>query len=405
MRFKRILTAIFCLIMCFIVSINMSGSVFVAQGSKSLAELENEKRAFEQQINNAKSEAKKIEQRINELKNSKAHQEDLKKQLEKQIQNTKQQIKICNDRIISIQNTINALQSEIDAKNNELERTKELFKKRLRSMYMTGTNGKLLILLGSDDFADYLAKTELTRSVSEYDNALMLKITETIKSINQSKDMVEKQRQEQLSLKKTLDQKQQELNSQIDGVNRVIHNISVQTSELNTQKQEYENAIRQAEKQIENVLKQITALKYNGTVGFLWPVQGYYRISSPFGMRLHPITKTYKMHNGIDIAGGGISGKPILAAEDGQVVIASYNAGGYGNYVMINHGQDDSSNTYATLYAHMTRYTVSVGQSVKKGDVIGYVGSTGASTGPHLHFEIRVNGSPKNPMNYYNNVK
>lgn len=405
MRYKRILAVICCLLLCLFFALNISGSVFVAQGSKSIAELENEKRAFEQEIQRAQNEAKKIEQRIRDLKNSRARQEEIKDQLEKQIENTRQQILICTNRIISIQNTIDALQADIDAKNQEFERTKELFKKRLRCMYMSGANGRLLVLLGADDFADYLAKTELTRSVAEYDNALMLKITEMIESINQTKAEVEKQKQEQVNLKKTLEQKQKQLNSQMGEVNQIIRNISSQTSELNTKKQEYENAIRQAEKKIEEVLKQITALKFQGTVGFLWPVPGYYKINSPFGMRLHPITGTYRMHNGIDISGSGIYGKPILAAEDGQVAIASYNAGGYGYYVMINHGQDDSSNSYATLYAHMTSYTVKVGQSVKKGDVIGYVGSTGDSTGPHLHFEIRINGTPKNPMNYFNSVK
>lgn len=405
MRYKRVLTAMCCFALCFIFAINMSGSVFVAHSSKSLTELENEKRAFEQELQNARNEAKRIEQRINELKNSKAKQEEIKEQLEKQIENTRQQISICTNRIISIQNSIDALQSDIEAKNKEFDHIKELFKKRLRCMYMSGANGQLLILLGADDFADYLARTELTRCVAEYDNALLLKITKIVESINQTKSEVEKQKQEQVNLKKTLEQKQNQLNSQVSEVNQIIRNINSQTSELNAKKQEYENAIRQVEKKIEEVLQQITALKFNGTVGFLWPVPGYYIITSPFGMRVHPITGTYRMHNGIDISGSGILGKPILAAEDGQVVIASYNAGGYGNYVMINHGKDDSSNTYATLYGHMTKYIVSVGQTVKKGDVIGYVGSTGASTGPHLHFEIRVNGTPQNPMNYFNKVK
>ena len=128
---------------------------------------------------------------------------------------------------------------------------------------------------------------------------------------------------------------------------------------------------------------------------------GYHLVTSPYGYRIHPITGKRKFHKGTDISGGNIKGKPIVAMADGVVSIASYNQGGYGNYVMINHGTSSDGNSYVTLYAHMTRYIVSVGQKVTKGQTIGYVGTTGASTGYHLHFEVRVNGNTTNPMSYF----
>ena len=130
------------------------------------------------------------------------------------------------------------------------------------------------------------------------------------------------------------------------------------------------------------------------TGGFLTPVQG--RLSSPFGWRIHPKFKSRKFHNGIDIAAP--MGTPIKAANAGKVIFSGW-YGGYGRVVILDHGQVNGVPT-TTLYAHMSRQKVVVGQSVVRGQTIGLVGSTGYSTGPHLHFEVRINGKPQNPQNY-----
>ena len=133
---------------------------------------------------------------------------------------------------------------------------------------------------------------------------------------------------------------------------------------------------------------------------FQWPLDSKYKtITSPFGYRKHPIYGTRKLHTGVDISGSGINGKPVYAAADGVISVAKYDRS-YGNYVIISHGTATDGKYYQTLYAHMTRDTVSVGQTVKKGQQIGLVGSTGDSTGPHLHFEMRVNGGRVNPLSY-----
>ena len=131
---------------------------------------------------------------------------------------------------------------------------------------------------------------------------------------------------------------------------------------------------------------------------WLWPVNGYYGITSKFGYRYHPLTGVYKMHTGVDVAGSGINRKPIRAANSGTVLKAGYNVG-YGNYVVIDHGGG-----YTTLYGHASSLAVSAGQKVSRGDTIAYVGSTGYSTGPHLHYEIIQNGERKNPLSFYSHI-
>ena len=130
--------------------------------------------------------------------------------------------------------------------------------------------------------------------------------------------------------------------------------------------------------------------------GFVWPLPGYYTLSSLFGGRIHPITGRPNNHTGIDIPAPG--GTPIVAAKSG-VVTKSLHKGSYGSYVVISHSDGTS-----TLYAHMSRRAVSAGQTVKQGQVIGYVGHTGSATGDHLHYEVRVGGSRRDPVSYYKNI-
>jgi murein DD-endopeptidase MepM/ murein hydrolase activator NlpD len=171
---------------------------------------------------------------------------------------------------------------------------------------------------------------------------------------------------------------------------------------FNQQSEENIKAIQAAERAEEQlqaeIRKELSEKGDSEFVGgdFLWPVSGYHMITSKFGMRTHPVTGVYKLHTGVDISGSGINGKPVRAANSGKVLKAGYNSG-YGNYVVIDHGGGCS-----TLYGHASRLNVKVGQKVSRGDVIMYVGSTGYSTGPHLHFEVIKNGEYTNPLSYFN---
>jgi murein DD-endopeptidase MepM/ murein hydrolase activator NlpD len=196
--------------------------------------------------------------------------------------------------------------------------------------------------------------------------------------------------------KTELDERKAELDTQITAAQQLVAEITAEESEYTAAKAELEAQEEAVTKQINQLLAQLAA--QNTTVvsesGYLWPLPGYTSISSYFGYRTHPVTgQVNSFHGGIDIPAP--KNTKILASRSGQVIISAYNSS-YGNYVVLNHG-----NNQVTLYAHMNSRAVSVGDTVKQGQVIGYVGTTGSSTGYHLHFEVRINGTQVNPLQFF----
>jgi murein DD-endopeptidase MepM/ murein hydrolase activator NlpD len=285
----------------------------------------------------------------------------------------------------------------------DLQAQKDTFLARIRAMYISGSDSILTVLLGADDFADYLYQSELLASVTEYDNQIMEQMRKDITKIDRLEAAVEEEQKEILSMREKVDQKRAELGEDMRAMNSVISGLESQQSELEFDVSEYQEQIDELERKIEEAAQAAQQesvennIQYDGSQ-FLWPSPGYYYISSNYGYRWG------RLHKGTDIAGSNIYGTPIIAAADGVVSLVDFNDGGYGYYVMVNHG-NSGGNNYTTLYAHMASWpSVSNGQSVSAGDVLGYVGSSGRSTGPHLHFEIRVNGNAQNPMNYFSSV-
>lgn len=363
-------------------------SVCVMPGLFAGAESNIEKR------NDYREKASALQKEIDALEAEQAENEKIRAKVEEQVENTEQQIMAVSEKLDAINSELAVVEAELDAKNADLENNKVLFKQRLRAMYMTGGgSGELQVLLSADDVADYLSMTELSKSVSRHDETLIKDIVVAVESIQEDYDTIDAKRAEQDAVKQELAATQSELNAQVAKLGELIAESEAKIEDAQSSLDEYNKAIDELNAQIAAATKEGNVnITYGGQ--FTWPCPGYYYISSAFQWRWG------RMHNGVDIAGGGIMGKPIVAAADGIVSVATYNSGGYGNYVMLNHGSD-GGNSYVTVYGHMTRYIVSVGQYVSKGETIGYVGSTGRSTGPHLHFEIRVNGSPQNPMNYF----
>ena len=355
-------------------------------------------------------EQAEIQKEIEALKNDKSAQNAKKEAILRKIDNLQSQINACTAQLDSYDQQTGALQGEIATKYKELDAARFAYMQRLRAIYMSGgiTASGLAVLLSADSLSDFLAKSELTRSINAYDSALNNKLINDVKLIEQKKTEIAVLFAQQDAVKATLDSKKQELDKQVAAVKGEIADINSDMKDLEAQKKANEKAMAELEQAIKDASNVGSDQEYSGR--FLWPVNGYRTVTSPYGYRNHPIYGVWKFHKGIDIAGSGIKGKPILAAADGTVSIAKYNAGGYGYYVMINHGKNaEDGKYYATLYAHMPKLIVSVGKKVKKGDVIGYVGTSGASKGYHLHYEVRRGTSSSgdifydttDPMSYY----
>ncbi len=383
--YKRILSAVLALVLVFTGSYLSCFTAGAASYQSQIKELEQKQAALKEQIDALQGD-------IDE-------QEKLKSALQDQIDVVQNQIDIYNGQIDKLQEKIDKMEAEKTAKEEEIQQKKETFLARIRAVYIAGNDSILTVLLSADDFADYLYQNELLASVTEYDNKVMDKLRDDVAQINELEKQVEAEQEEIRKIKSVVDVKRAELGKNMKSLNAVINKLESQQNQLEFDVDEYQKEIEALEAKIEAAAQAAKdqanqgSIKYDGSQ-FLWPTPGYYYISSNYGYRWG------RLHKGCDIAGSNIYGKPIVAAADGVVTLVDYNAGGYGYYVMVNHG-NSGGNNYVTLYAHMSSQAAYVGKKVSKGDVIGYVGSTGRSTGPHLHFEIRVNGTAQNPLNFF----
>ena len=312
------------------------------------------------------------------------------------------QIDVYNGQLTEVENRLSQIEAQKVQKQNDLESTKQTFMTRLRAMYVSGDNSMLNVLLSANDFGDFLYRDQLLSSVTDHDNAIMEQLKADIKSVEELEAQANEEKQEIQSIKSEVDAKRSELGDRMKEMNAVISDLEGQKSGLEDQLDEYAAAIDEFEAKIQaeaaaaakkNNSSSSQSPSYSGgspnAGGWVWPCPGFYYISSYVGPRWG------RTHNGLDIAGGSIYGKPIVAARAGTVIDAGWNSGGYGNYVMINHGDG-----FITIYGHMSSVAAYNGQSVSAGQVIGYVGNSGRSTGPHLHFEVRLNGSVEDPLNY-----
>ncbi len=398
---KRFLRQIICLAMCICIAITSLSVVALTQSEKD--KLNND-------IANLKQQASAIQSEINKLKAEKASQELVLSAVRKKIANTQAQINRCNQEIASINASISANKAEIAKREAEIEDDKTAFKKRIRAIYMSNSNSSVQILMGAEDFSSFLQLSQLTASVSSHDKRLIEDLKAEISILNEKNAENEKLLSQQVEIKKTINEQQSELEAQENEAQAIYNNIAKEQAD----NQKDVNAINAEVKKLQKKLEDdIASRQYttfiNPNTGLQWPVSGYFNISA--GYKSNDAVHRGK-HNGIDIAGGGISGQPIRAVADGYVTLVhngcSHNykksgnccGNGYGNYCTVNHGSlkiNGSTANYVAYYAHASKIIVSNGQYVKQGQVLGYVGTTGWSTGYHLHFGMLKNGSWINP--------
>lgn len=416
---------------------------------------EDEVKQAERELENAKQQAQQLDNKLNELNGNISDTESYISQVDGWISDVSLQIYNLNQEIDAKQAEIDAKQAQINetlanidtVKANiaqteidlaDAQATEEYqyssMKLRIQYMYENGDESFLDILFSSDSMVDFLNNAEYISEISKYDRQKLIEYGETKDTIStllanlgvQKENLEAQEAQYETELtelenqKSVLDSKKSEqevlqasYTDLYNAKNNELSNLESQQSDTEYRKQLALKEVEEQEQRVEEARKEYAAwlaeqarlnqdadaavaakLAEINVTGFTWPVPGYNRITSQFGMRIHPILGYEKLHDGTDISGAGINGTPIHAAYSGTVILAqSY--WGYGNCVKIDHGGG-----VVTLYAHASAILVSVGQQVNAGDTIALVGSTGNSTAPHLHFSLIIKGEFVNPLDY-----
>lgn len=358
------------------------------------------------QLQQKQSQLKKQQEataaKLKQLKADKAKQQEYKNTLDTQVQTVQSQIDTLNDQVAALDADIKEKESQIAEKQKSIDANIEQLKQRVRAIYLLGESSQLEMILGAQDVTDFLDKTELVRSISQHDQQVIQTLKTDMASIKTQKEQIEQNRQSVAQAKKELDTKNSELSGLLAESSRVLTEISANVVSTNSENNRLAAERKKVDAEVDQWYKEYYASikdnnKDNQASGgyvskgqFAWPLPGYTKITAYWGDN--------RGHKGIDIAGSGVYGKPIVAADNGKVILAVQSGwgGGYGLCAYIDHGGG-----YSTRYGHMSKIIVKTGDVVKKGQTIGYVGSTGDSTGPHLHFEIRVNGVAQNPMKWF----
>ena len=401
-RWKRL----FCVALGFILVL---GTASKYQVPAFASELTNDSiKQKEAEINKAKDEKKALQSGLTNVK-------EIKKQLEKSKAELADYVEELDAEHVAIQNKINDLKNlimekeeEIDQKAQELtealsvqQAQYEAMKSRIKFMYEKGDSLSLELLFGSDSFGDMLSKAEYIEMLSAYDRRMLDEYVAYAEYVALCKQSLEEEKEVLDEAKAAVEEEEASLNELIEAKEQEMYRVSGDIQNKEAAIREYEadiaeqnDAIKALEAAVAEERKKLAAeqgRKYDGGM-FTWPAPSYTRISDEYGNRMHPTLGIQKFHNGIDMAAPG--GSAILAAYNGKVVAADYN-GSMGNYIMIDHGD-----SLYTIYMHASALYVSKGAEVSKGDKIAAVGSTGRSTGNHLHFSVRLNGNYVNPRNY-----
>lgn len=318
-------------------------------------------------------------------------------ELEDKVLDYKSQMTELSNQLDSLQESIDKAKEELTIIESDYNTKEEQLRERLVTMYESGETTYLDVLLSSRNIIEFISGYYLITELVEYDNELIEEVETKKNEVETTKAKLEKEETEIKLIKSKREQTTVILQNAITMQENEVAKLSEQEQTLQEEITKYKNEQLEIEAAIRAATNNAGDINIQYTGGtMLWPVavSGTY-ITSGYGVRKHPIQGIIKNHTGIDISGGSVTyGSPIVAAADGVVSYAGW-LGGYGNCVMINHG-----NGIVTLYGHGQKIVTELHKEVKQGDLIMEVGSTGNSTGPHCHFEVRVNGTPVQPLNY-----
>lgn len=386
----RSLTAFSLAVLLFLYS-----GVFAAPAAhaESISDLKAQLETLEAQeeANNARLEALR-----DDVNQKRAYRDEI----QAKIDTVQQQLDLLVKQIAALDDQIEQGEKDIAETQDSIEGNFDLLKERLRAMYMTGEASSLSIILKSSSLMDYSKKSEMLQAITEHDTELLDTLEEQLKSIEEKVEQINADKEELSESKKSLDRKSLELSDLYEQNQALLEEAEQNEAEAQAEAERIEQEKAEADAAIDKWYEEYYAALeaagnnagggggagYVGTGSFVWPMPGYTYITCYYGDG---------GHRGIDIAGGGIYGKPIVAADSGTVIYSAW-MDSYGYCVFIDHG-----NGYSTRYAHASALACSVGDTVSPGQTIAYVGSTGNSTGPHLHFEVIYYGSTTNPFNYF----
>ncbi len=353
---------------------------------------------IQQQLKDYEKQKQELNNKLSSLKTDKANEQAYQNTLSQKIGLINTQLNNLHSQISGLNSQISQMETEITEKEAQIEENWELFKSRLRAIYMTSDTTYIATVLGSESYTDMLMKSETLKRVSEHDSKLIKELEDAVKKIEADKAAIEENKASVVSIRA-------DVTVQLGELDEAYAQSQLAIDHLKNQESQYNKDIAAIEKEKEALMRELDAI-VNGNVSsgtvssgsWVWPVPSSRYITSYFNAK--DSVRDYRSHTGIDIAAP--KNTPIVAANYGTViaVINNYTPGvGYGRYTMIDHG----SNIY-TIYAHCESLAVSVGQKVVPGQVVAYMGTTGNSTGYHLHFgvSIKQNGVNywQNPLNY-----
>ena len=355
----------------------LTSTVLAASTQDKLNEAKNNLKDIQSQISANEKEQKNTLSQINNLDNS--------------INTTERQIDGIENEIEDLEESIIIAEENIKYSQEQYDQKYDLRKNRMIAYYKNGNVSLQDLVKEAEDQTEKMYMERIIEKIISYDTSIMDELQTEKQQLEEQKVRLEEDSKRCANLKEELETKLADLNKTVEIRTQYLSKLEKDHDALEKAEDETKAEADRLTKELAALASKSSNSKYTGGK-MTWPLPGHYTITSQFGNRLHPVLKVYKLHTGVDIAGAGCNGDPVVAAAAGTVIKATYSTA-YGNYVVIDHGGG-----ITTLYAHSSKLVVKAGDKVSAGQEIMKVGTTGYSTGPHLHFEVRKDGKYLNPL-------